>query len=89
MENIKIRQMTISESDINGIANIHRDCEDPWKETEECTAWITKRLERGFYIQAAEFNEKIVGHGEWIISDEPNKKFVYLGMLQIDKDYQI
>jgi len=55
---------------------------------EECTAWITKRLERGFYIQIAEFDGKIVGHGEWIISDEPDRKFLYLGMLQIDEDYQ-
>jgi len=88
MDNIIIRQMTTSESDLKGIANIHRDCEDPWNEIEECTAWITKRLERGFYIQVAEFDGKIAGHGEWIISEEPDKKFVYLGMLQIDKDYQ-
>jgi len=80
MDNVKIRQMTTSESDLNGIANIHRSCEDPWNEIEECTAWITKRLERGFYIQVAEIiNEqtrlsKIVGHGEWIISDEPDRK---------------
>ena len=88
MDNIKIREMTASESDLKGIANIHRDCTDPWGNIEECTAWITKRLERGFYIQVAEFDGKIVGHGEWIISDEPDRKFVYLGMLQIDKDYQ-
>ncbi|MCL1793956.1 MAG: GNAT family N-acetyltransferase [Oscillospiraceae bacterium] len=88
MDNIKIREMTASESDLKGIANIHRDCTDPWGNIEECTAWITKRLERGFYIQVAEFDGKIVGHGEWIVSDEPDRKFVYLGMLQIDKDYQ-
>jgi len=88
MNIIKIRQMTASEYDIKSIANIHRSCEDPWNEIEECTAWITKRLERGFYIQAAEFDGKIVGHGEWIISDEPDRKFLYLGMLQIDEDYQ-
>jgi GNAT superfamily N-acetyltransferase len=88
MDNIKIRPMTLSESDLNGILNIHRNCEDPWNETEECTAWISKRIERGFYIQVAEFDGKIVGHGEWIISDEPDRKFLYLGMLQIDEDYQ-
>ena len=88
MNNVKIRQMTTSASDLNGIANIHRSCEDPWNEIEECTAWITKRLERGFYIQVAEIDGKIVGHGEWIISDEPGRKFLYLGMLQIDADYQ-
>ena len=85
---IKISQMTTSEADLHGIANIHRTCEDPWREIEECTAWITKRIERGFYIQAAEFDGKIVGHGEWIVSDEVDVIFLYLGMLQIDADYQ-
>jgi predicted N-acetyltransferase YhbS len=88
MDNVKIREMTLSESDINGILNIHRNCQDPWNEIEECMAWISKRLERGFYIQVAEIEGKVVGHGEWIISDEPDRKFLYLGMLQIDEDYQ-
>lgn len=88
MNSIKIRKATASESDLNGIANIHRSCEDPWRDINECTAWITKRLERGFYIQVFETDGKIVGHGEWIISDEPDRKFAYLGMLQIDEEYQ-
>jgi GNAT superfamily N-acetyltransferase len=88
MNNIKIRQITTSESDLKGMANVHRNCEDAWTEIKQCTAWITKRLDRGFYIQAAEADGKIVGHAEWIISDEPDRKFVYLGMMQIDEEYQ-
>ncbi|MCL1859054.1 MAG: GNAT family N-acetyltransferase [Oscillospiraceae bacterium] len=85
---IKIRQATASESDLNGIVNVYRGQSIPWGNITDCTSWVTKRLERGFYIQVAEIDGKIVGHGEWIISDEPDRKFLYLGMLEIDKDYQ-
>ena len=88
MDNIKIRNATTTESDINGITHVHREGEDAWDNIRECEAWISKRLERGFYIRLAEIDGKIVGHAEWIISDEPNRKFLYLGMLQIDEDYQ-
>ena len=88
MYNIKIRQATNSESDLNGIVHIHRDGGDAWDNIRTCTAWITKRLERGFYIRIAEIDGKIAGHAEWIITDEPDGNFLYLGMLQIDEDYQ-
>jgi len=88
MDNVKIRNITMSEQDINGMLQIHRNCEDPWNEIEECKSWISKRIERGFYLRLAEVDENIVGHAEWIISDEPDRKFLYLGMLQIDADYQ-
>jgi ribosomal protein S18 acetylase RimI-like enzyme len=81
-----IRKATLN--DIKGIQNIHRDCDDPWHNETECKNWVEKRLDRGFYIQVAVLNGKVVGHGEWIVSDEPDKKFLYLGMLQIDSDYQ-
>lgn len=85
-KNIIIREITTG--DISGIRNIHRSCEDPWNDIEECASWVTKRIERGFYMQAAELDGKVVGHGEWIISDEPDRKYLYLGLLQIDADYQ-
>ena len=88
MDNIKIRDITTSEEDINGMLQIHRNCQDPWNEREECISWISKRIERGFYLRLAEVDGKIVGHAEWIISDERDSKFLYLGMLQIDEDYQ-
>ena len=88
MNNIKTRNATVSESDLNGIVYIHRGEPVPWNNITDCTSWIAKRLERGFYIQVAEIDGKIVGHGEWVISDEPDRKFLYLGMLQIDEDYR-
>ena len=81
-----IRKATMN--DIKGIQNIHRNCNDPWDNETECRSWVEKRLDRGFYIQVAVLNNRIVGHGEWIVSDEPTNKFLYLGLLQIDSDYQ-
>jgi len=86
--NIKIRQATASKSDLNGIVHVYRGQTLPWGNITACTSWTTKRLERGFYIQVAEIDGKIVGHGEWIISYEPDRKFIYLGILEIDKNYQ-
>ncbi len=86
MNNVIIRIATIN--DVIGIQNIHRTCKDPWHDYEECKDWIEKRLERDFHILVAVLNGKIIGHGEWIISQEPTEKFLYLGMLQIDRDFQ-
>lgn len=86
MEQIIIREAKFT--DIKSIQCIHRNCDDPWHDEVECAAWINKRLERGFYIQVAQCGEEIVGHAEWIISDEPDKKMLYLGLLQIDSDFQ-
>jgi len=78
----------VTARDFAGIQNIHRDCDDPWRDPDECAAWLGKRLERGFSIRAAALDGKIVGHAEWVVSDEPRGKFLYLGMLQIDADFQ-
>ena len=89
MNNVKIRLATATEADYHGITKIYKpDDEGPWKEYEGCKAWISKRLERGFYIQVAEIDGKIIAHGEWIISDEPDRKFLYLGMLEVNEDYR-
>jgi hypothetical protein len=47
-------------------------------------------LLRGFFIDVATIGEKIVGHAEWIISDEPAPygKHLYLSMIQVHSDYQ-
>jgi GNAT superfamily N-acetyltransferase len=86
VNSIVIRKATMN--DIKGIQYIHRNDDDPWHNKTGCLNWVEKRLDRGFYIQLAILNDKIVGHGEWIVSDEPNNKYLYLGMLQIDSDYQ-
>lgn len=84
--NILVRAAIID--DWLGIRHVHRNCDDPWHNEDECQAWIAKRIERGFYIQVAECDGKIVGHGEWNVSDEPNVRMFYLNMLQVDTDYQ-
>jgi predicted N-acetyltransferase YhbS len=86
MNNITVRQAI--KTDSRAIGYIHRNCDDPWHDESECDSWVSRRIERGFYIQAGLYNDKIVGHGEWIVSDEPNGKYLYLGMLQVDSDYQ-
>lgn len=74
--------------DYPGIINIHRSCEDPWRDTVVGTAWLQNRAERGFYLQTALLGGYIVGHGEYLLSREPEGGFLYLGMLQIDDDFQ-
>ena len=89
MDNVKIRKATASESDLNGIVHIHRKEEHiPWNNIESCTLWTTKRLECGFYITIGEIGGKIISYAEWVISDEPDRKILYLGYLQVDPDYQ-
>jgi ribosomal protein S18 acetylase RimI-like enzyme len=86
MDSLIIRALNMN--DAPGIQDIHRHCNDAWYNPEECHAWLQKRLESNFYIQAAQLGDKIVGHGELIIDDSPGHRFLYLGMLQVDEDYR-
>jgi len=86
MEQVLVRNATLQ--DCKGIQHVHRNDIDPWHFIDECIAWIGKRLERGFVIQVAEVDGIIVGHSEWIMTHDPCNKFLYLGMLQIDDDFQ-
>jgi len=89
MENVKIRHATILESDLNKIVKyIYQTEEFPGGTLKECVLWNKKRIESEFYIQVAEIGGEIIGHGVWNISDEPDKKFIYLSMLQVDGNYQ-
>jgi len=95
MENVKIRYTTTLDSDLNKIVKyIYQTEEFPGGNLKECVLWTKKRIESGFYIQVAEIiNEqvrlgKIIGHAVWNISDEPDKKFIYLSMLEIDGNYR-
>jgi len=88
MDNIKIRTATDSEPDLNGIAGVYNPNDGPWSKLDTCAELVTKRLERGFYIQVAEVDGKIVGYSEWVISDEPDRKFLYLSWLRINDNYQ-
>lgn len=75
-------------NDVKGIHEVHVSDPDPWADIVECSLWVNHRLLRGFHIDVAVVNGHIVGHAEWILSEEPKEKFLYLGMLEIHPDYR-
>ncbi|MCL2014851.1 MAG: GNAT family N-acetyltransferase [Defluviitaleaceae bacterium] len=83
---IKIRNIDLHK-DIKGIRETHGS-DDHWGSDEVCFESTQTALENGFFIQVAICNNKIVGHAEWVISDEPKHRFLYLEMLQIHEAYQ-
>jgi GNAT superfamily N-acetyltransferase len=83
---IIIRNVDIN-TDIQGIREVHGD-DEHWGSDEACFSSTKSSLENGFFIQVAVCGGKIVGHTEWVISDEPKHKFLYLGIMWIHKDYQ-
>lgn len=86
MEDVIIRAAMLS--DAAGICRVNRGEDGPWAEYESCLGSVRTRLENGFYIQLAETGGQAVGHGEWIVSDEPRGRTCYLGQLQVDPDVQ-
>lgn len=83
---ITIRNINL-ETDIQGIREVHGS-DDHWGSDEACLRSGQTNLENGFFIQVAVSDKKIVGHAEWVISDEPRHRFLYLGILWIHEDYQ-
>ena len=83
---IKIR--TASIADCQGIQSVHAGTPGPWANINECIPWISKRIERGYYVQVAELNGEIVGHAEWVETADPSGKFFYLCVMQIKPNYQ-
>ena len=86
MQKLLIRAATIN--DCEGIRLVHMGTPGPWANAEECTPWVSKRIERGYYVQVAELNGQIVGHAEWVENHDINGKFFYLCVMQIKDDYQ-
>jgi GNAT superfamily N-acetyltransferase len=74
-------------TEIQGIREAHGE-DDHWGSNEACFNSQKTRLENGFFIQVAVCGDKVVGHAEWVISREPKHCFLYLGMLQINAEYQ-
>ena len=79
---------TATAADIDGLTCVHRDCRDPWQTREECEDWVLHRLSRGFLLRVALVGGRVVGHAEWIRSDEPAGTLLHLGLLQIDAEWQ-
>ena len=83
---IVIRNLNL-DTDIQDIREAHGS-DEHWGSDEACYMSGKTSLENGFFIQVAIYGDKIVGHAEWVISDEPCYRFLYLGMLQVHEDYQ-
>ena len=62
----------------------------PWDHVADCAIHVNHRLLRGFLIDIATIGGKVVGHAEWIISDEPPPygRHLYLGLLQVHPHYR-
>ena len=86
MQELTIRAATIQ--DCEGIQYVHMGTPGPWANIGECIPWISKRLERGYYVQVAELNGQVAGHAEWIETHDHSGKYLYLCVMQIKTEYQ-
>ena len=86
MQGLLIREASIN--DCEGIQSVHMGTPGPWANAVECVPWIRKRIERGYYVQVAEINAKVIGHAEWVETHDIKGKFLYLCVMQIKDDYQ-
>lgn len=80
---IRVRPVILE--DVPQIPAVHAGSEGPWVDPVRCAIWINHRLLRGFLIDVALVEDQVVGHAEWIVSDEPAplRRHLYLGMLQV------
>ena len=89
MHNMAIRRINSQEVNqlIPGIVHVFRDDEVvPWHKYDSCLAWVTKRIERGFYITVACDGDTITGYSEWNETYDNGEKILYLGIMQVDCD---
>jgi GNAT superfamily N-acetyltransferase len=86
---ISVRAATLD--DVAGIRDIHALCDDPWSHPGVGPVWVNHRLLRGFFIDVATIGNRVVGHAEWNVSDEPAPygRYLYLGMIQVHKEHQL
>jgi GNAT superfamily N-acetyltransferase len=83
-----IRPVTLK--DVPKLTAVHAGSDGPWVDLVECAIWVNHRLGRPFMIDVAELDRVVVGHAEWILSDEPGflGRQLYLVMLQIHPRYR-
>ena len=81
-----IRNVNI-DTDIQGIREAH-GADEHWGSDRACYLSQKTRLENGFFIQVATRGGEVAGHAEWVISGEPGRIFLYLGMLYINDKFQ-
>ena len=87
-QSVAVRPATLA--DVPGIREIHDNEDDPWADIAECAVWTNHRLVTGFIIDVATIRRRVVGHAEWIVSDEPEPfgRHLYLGMIEVHPRYQ-
>jgi len=89
MLDLNIRRITVGNLSqfIPGIVHTFRDDPVvPWYKHDECMEWITRRVNRDFYIAVACMGDRVVGYNEWIETYDDGKKILYLGIMQTDCD---
>ena len=87
MDGITLRRITGENmhQSIPAIVHVFRDDPVvPWYKPDECAAWVTRRVGRGFYIRAAYLGDAMVGYSEWIETFDRGRKLLYLGLMQVD-----
>ena len=85
---VKVRPATYA--DAAGIAAIYAGSNVPFDDPAECAVHTNHRLLEGFLIDVALIGRRVVGHAEWIVSDEPPpyRRHLYLGMLEAHPKYR-
>ncbi len=85
---VRIRPATYA--DAAGIAEVYSGNNVPFDHPAECAVHTNHRLLEGFLIDVALIGRRIVGHAEWIVSDEPppHGRHLYLGMLEVHALYR-
>ncbi|HUW82803.1 MAG TPA: GNAT family N-acetyltransferase [Phycisphaerae bacterium] len=88
MDRLHLRRVRLE--DVPELVQIHEGSDDPWADPVECALWVNHRLLRPFYGDVAVASGRVVGHAEWIVSNEPQPlgRQLYLGMLQVHPQHR-
>ena len=80
-----IRVRPATPADAGGISAVYTGSDLPCTNPAEWAVHTNHRLLEGFLIDVALIGKRIVGHAEWLVSDEPAPygRHLYLGMLEV------
>jgi GNAT superfamily N-acetyltransferase len=72
-------------TDAPGISAIYTGRDLPFADPSECAIRTNHRMLAGFLDDVALLDGRVVGHAEWIVSDEPAPpgRHLYLGMIEV------
>jgi len=90
MPDVIMRPATLD--DVQGIHEIYRCDKDPspWSRSDECIIMVNHRLLTGIVVLVAEHSGRIVGHADYVLSQEPEPfgKTIHLSVLQVHSDFR-